>query len=297
MENNNGNDFIKNIESIRPSENDFDFAAPSDLMNSGDEPSEQISVAETDLGNGVQAEMADQGEIVMAEQDEIEPAEQDENEPTDPEESKMTDPEMSETSGEEEIPLLIENVPKTNVKQEIIEWVKDIVIAVAIALLILAFFKPIIIQQESMLDTFQPNDYVITSRQAYTLFGDCKHGDVIVFKSGLLDENGKSKNLIKRIVGLPGDVVEVREDGYVYLNGEKLKETYIKDQGISNQLFGTVYAEVPEGMLFVMGDNRMVSLDSRSADVGFVDQDSIVGKVVLRVLPFSNMGRITNPFE
>ena len=297
MENNNGNDFIKNIESIRPSENDFEFAAPSDLMNSGDEPSEEISVAATDLGNGVQAEMADQGEIVMAEQDEIEPADQDENEPTDPEESKMTDPEMSETSGEEEIPLLIENVPKTNVKQEIIEWVKDIVIAVAIALLILAFFKPIIIQQESMLDTFQPNDYVITSRQAYTLFGDCKHGDVIVFKSGLLDENGKSKNLIKRIVGLPGDVVEVREDGYVYLNGEKLKETYIKDQGISNQLFGTVYAEVPEGMLFVMGDNRMVSLDSRSADVGFVDQDSIVGKVVLRFLPFSNMGRITNPFE
>lgn len=291
MENNNGNDFIKNIESIRPSEDDFEFAAPSELLKEDDESYiyDGEITSETDLSNGVQAEMADQEESVMAEQDE--------NEPTDLEESGMTDQEMSETSGEEEIPLLIENVPKTSVKQEIIEWVKDIVIAVAIALLILAFFKPIIIQQESMLETFQPNDYVITSRQAYTLFGDCKHGDVIVFKSGLLDENGKSKNLIKRIVGLPGDVVEVREDGYVYLNGEKLKETYIKDQGISNQLFGTVYAEVPEGMLFVMGDNRMVSLDSRSADVGFVDQDSIVGKVVLRFLPFSNMERITNPFE
>ena len=71
--------------------------------------------------------------------------------------------------------------------KEALEWIRDIAIAILIAALVLIFFKPIIIQQESMQPNFYSGDYVIVSRQAYNLFGDIEHGDVIVFKSTLLD--------------------------------------------------------------------------------------------------------------
>ena len=100
-------------------------------------------------------------------------------------------------------------------KAEILEWVRDIIVAVIIALIILVFFKPIIIQQESMEPNFYSGDYIVTSRQAYTLFGEPERGDIKVFKTDLQDEDGKNKNLIKRIIGLPGDVVSM-QDGYIY---------------------------------------------------------------------------------
>ena len=115
--------------------------------------------------------------------------------------------------------------------KNILSWIRDILIAVVIAAIILAFFKPIIVQQESMQPNFYAGDYVITSRQAYRLFGDPERGDVIVFKSGLYDENGKQKNLIKRIIGLPGDTVEIKA-GDVYINGELLQEEYVAEQGL-----------------------------------------------------------------
>lgn len=167
--------------------------------------------------------------------------------------------------------------------KELLGWIRDILIAVAIAAVILAFFKPIIIQQQSMEPNFYSGDYIITSRQAYNLFGDPQHGDIIVFKSGLYTDEGEAKNLIKRIIGLPGDTVEII-DGYVYRNGEKIQEDYIKEQGLSGEMEAIT---VPEGELFVLGDNRRVSQDSRSGEVGTISQDTIVGKVVVRVYPFS----------
>lgn len=167
--------------------------------------------------------------------------------------------------------------------KELLGWIRDILIAVAIAAVILAFFKPIIIQQQSMEPNFYSGDYVITSRQAYSLFGDPQRGDIIVFKSDLYTDEGEAKNLIKRIIGLPGDTVEII-DGEVYLNGEMLNEEYIKEPGLSGEMEAIT---VPEGELFVLGDNRRVSQDSRSGAVGTISQDTIVGKVVVRVYPFS----------
>jgi len=167
--------------------------------------------------------------------------------------------------------------------KELLGWIRDILIAVAIAAVILAFFKPIIIQQQSMEPNFYSGDYVITSRQAYNIFGDPQRGDIIVFKSDLYTDEGEAKNLIKRIIGLPGDTVEIIE-GEVYLNGEMLNEEYIKEPGLSGEMEAVT---VPEGELFVMGDNRRVSQDSRSGAVGTISQDTIVGKVVVRVYPFS----------
>ena len=159
--------------------------------------------------------------------------------------------------------------------KNILSWIRDILIAVVIAAIILAFFKPIIVQQESMQPNFYAGDYVITSRQAYRLFGDPERGD----------ENGKQKNLIKRIIGLPGDTVEIKA-GDVYINGELLQEEYVAEQGLSGEMEAVT---VPEGRLFVMGDNRRVSQDSRSAAVGTIDMESIVGKVVIRLYPFSEI--------
>jgi len=167
--------------------------------------------------------------------------------------------------------------------KELLGWIRDILIAVAIAAVILALLKPIIIQQQSMEPNFYSGDYVITSRQAYNIFGDPQRGDIIVFKSDLYTDEGEAKNLIKRIIGLPGDTVEII-DGEVYLNGEMLNEEYIKEPGLSGEMEAVT---VPEGELFVMGDNRRVSQDSRSGAVGTISQDTIVGKVVVRVYPFS----------
>ncbi len=169
--------------------------------------------------------------------------------------------------------------------KNILGWIRDLGIAIVIAIIILIFLKPIIIQQESMQPNFYENDYVITSRQAYNLFGNPKSGDVIVFKSELIDESGKNKYLIKRIIGLPGDEVEIKE-GFVYVNGEKLEEDYIKEQGVSGEM---AKMTVPKNEFFAMGDNRGNSRDSRDPAVGTVKKKDIVGKVVIRLYPFNKI--------
>ena len=169
--------------------------------------------------------------------------------------------------------------------KEALGWIRDIGIALVIAAIILTFFKPIIIQQESMQPTFYSDDYVIISKQAYTLFGDIERGDVIVFKSDLLDGEGNSKHLIKRIIGIPGDTIEIK-NGLVYRNGEKLEEDYVNEKRQSGEMEPII---VEEGKLFVLGDNRRVSQDSRSEEIGQVDQETIVGKVVLRIFPFDKI--------
>ena len=169
--------------------------------------------------------------------------------------------------------------------KNVLEWIKDILIAVVIAALILVFLKPIIVQQQSMEPNFHAGDYLLTSRQAYRFFGDPERGDVIVFRSELVDDEGNEKCLIKRVIGLPGDVVEIKS-GYVYVNGEEINEPYVKEQGISGEMDAVT---VPENELFVMGDNRGVSEDSRSARVGTISEDTIVGKVFVRLYPFNSI--------
>ena len=169
--------------------------------------------------------------------------------------------------------------------KEAMGWVRDIVIAIIIAAIILFFFKPIIIQQESMQPTFYSNDYVVVSKQSYSIFGDIERGDVIVFSSSLLDENGDQKSLIKRVIGLPGDTIEIK-NGYVILNGVTIQEDYLAEQGVSGEM---EQITVDEGKIFVMGDNRAVSQDSRSPEVGQVDQDTVIGKVVLRIFPLDSI--------
>ena len=133
--------------------------------------------------------------------------------------------------------------------------------------------------------TFYSGDYIFISKQAYRLFGEPERGDVIVFRTDMKDENNKDKNLIKRIIGLPGDTVEII-GGYVYLNGKLIDEPYLNEQGISGEMDEVI---VPDGKLFVMGDNRGVSQDSRDVLVGCVDEQNILGKVFVRLYPFNRI--------
>ena len=164
---------------------------------------------------------------------------------------------------------------------------RDIMIAFAIIVVILQFVKPTIVFEHSMENTLHPEDYVFLAKQAY-LVGDIKFGDIVVCESALLDERGVPKNLIKRVIGLPGDLIAIKDDA-VYRNGERLEEPYTKD-GITQGEMAPV--TVPQDAYFLLGDNREISRDSRSAEVGFVTKDKIKGKVFFRLFPISTVGRI-----
>lgn len=170
-------------------------------------------------------------------------------------------------------------------KKELLAWLRDICIAALIALIILSLFKPIIIQQHSMEPNFYSGDYVIAFKQAYKLNSAPERGDIIVFHSELKDSKGRDKNLIKRVIAVGGETVEIR-DGYVYVNGEMIDEPYVLEQGVSGDMAATV---VPEDSLFCCGDNREVSVDSRKEEVGFVSKDQIVGRVIIRLFPFKSI--------
>ena len=165
------------------------------------------------------------------------------------------------------------------------ELLIDIIIAALIACGILFFIRPTIVKQTSMLPTFVEGDYLITYKRAYS-HKEPSRGDVIIFESQLTDESGKSKLLIKRVIGLPGEAISIH-DGMVYINGEAYEEDYLNDGYTPGEL---VDYTVPEDHFFCMGDNRAVSIDSRSADVGPIARDAIKGKVVLRLYPFSKFG-------
>lgn len=178
-------------------------------------------------------------------------------------------------------------------KKLILEWVKDIIIAVVIAVVIIQFIKPTIVKESSMEPNFYANNYLFISKMSYKFGKTPQKGDVIVFRSNLLTENGKKKLLIKRVIGVAGDRIDIR-DGKVYINGKVDKATYTMSGYTSGSIEGLT---VPKGKLFCMGDNREVSIDSRYEEVGCVSVNKVVGKAVFRLFPISKMGVIRNPYN
>ncbi len=171
------------------------------------------------------------------------------------------------------------------------EWACSLVYAVLIMLgLNLFVFRPITVTGESMCNTLQDQDKIITTDFFYTP----DHGDIVVVQANELvnDDTGMyGEAIIKRVIALEGDTIRFDfEQGEVYLNGELLDEDYIA-QPTHLRLPGWTESGVdyvvPEHCVFVMGDNRNRSRDSRDLEaVGFVDRDLIMGKAVLRVYPF-----------
>ncbi|HEY7676018.1 MAG TPA: signal peptidase I [Candidatus Methylomirabilis sp.] len=160
------------------------------------------------------------------------------------------------------------------------ELVETIVLALVLAMIIKTFvIQAFKIPSGSMLNTLQIGDHILVNKFIYR-FADPTRGDIIVF----LYPEDESRDFIKRIIGLPGDTLEVR-DRVVYINGKPLKEAYTIFQGAGG--FGNPHTpfenfpptHVPEGKYFMMGDNRDSSMDSRAW--GFLDRSKIRGKALI----------------
>jgi signal peptidase I len=169
----------------------------------------------------------------------------------------------------------------------IIEWAAVIGGALLVALVVRstvaqAFWIP----SPSMEPTLQEGDRVLVNKLSYRLH-DVHRGDIVVFErppgSGNPEED--IPDLIKRVIGLPGDFIEARADGSVYINGQRLEEPYLAS---GTRTANLERQAVPEGHVFVMGDNRGNSSDSR--DFGAIDEDLIVGRAFLRIWPLGDVG-------
>lgn len=166
----------------------------------------------------------------------------------------------------------------------------DMVIATVLAAAILFFIRPTIVNGESMENTLHNGDYLIMARKAYSKH-DPEKGDIVIVKSALTDyESGKHKLIVKRVIGVPGDKIAIRNNN-LYLNDQNYNEEYIKD-GITPAVDIPEDGNsviVPDGCYYVLGDNRCNSTDSRSSEVGFISRSDIKGKVVVRLYPFSKI--------
>lgn len=168
--------------------------------------------------------------------------------------------------------------------RNMVEWVAIVVGALVVALvvktfLIQAFFIPSL----SMYPTLDKGDRVLVNKLSYKLH-DVHRGDLVVFERPPGQPASEIKDLIKRVVGLPGDEIEAR-NGTVYVDGKKLDEPYLVDGVTTDNL---PRQTVPDGEVFVMGDNRGDSADSRV--FGPIDEDSIVGRAFIRVWPVPDIG-------
>ncbi len=173
-------------------------------------------------------------------------------------------------------------------KDEIIEWIKTIILSIVIALIITTFIKPTIVKNYSMVPTLDENNFLIVNRFLYNR-GTPKRGDIVVFKSPLKTENGKEKLLIKRVIALPGEEIIIN-NGQVLIDGVKLEESYLTD----DYTIGEVDMVIPDKKFFAMGDNRSNSLDSRDHILGLIDMDDIIGKAFFRLYPFNRIGFLDN---
>lgn len=202
--------------------------------------------------------------------------------------------------------------------KEIFEWIYCIVIAIVLALLVRYYVgTPTVVQMTSMVPTFEEGDRLILNKLAITLNSEFKRGEVITLEAPSSEYSSAAeadqsnpiakyenepttlfekftyyvldigkKSYIKRIIALPGEQVLI-ENGNVYIDGQLLKETYL-DPNVKtpNHIFSNF--TVPEGYLFVMGDNRAGSKDSR--EFGCIPMSKVESKVLLRFWPFDKFG-------
>ena len=168
----------------------------------------------------------------------------------------------------------------TYYRQALRGTISVLVVVAAVAVLIATLFLPILqISGDSMSPTLEHNEIVILLKTK-----KFDRGDLIGFYY-------QGKILLKRVVALPGDEVAIDADGNVYVNGELLEEPYVTDKSLGDCDLEFPYKVQGTGY-FVLGDRRSNSVDSRNSAIGAVSQENIIGKVFIRVWPFSRLGLV-----
>lgn len=167
------------------------------------------------------------------------------------------------------------------------EWIQCLIAALAACVVLFLFFVQVIdVKGSSMNPTLWNGDKMLVSG----LFYQPKTGDVVVFKK---DEYSDQKALVKRIIATEGQEINIDFDnGIVYIDGEAIEEDYINDL-TKTKLDFIGPKTVPEGCVFVMGDNRNASTDSRKAEIGMVDKRLILGRVYMVLFPIDAFGPVS----
>ena len=176
--------------------------------------------------------------------------------------------------------------PEVQARREAYDWIQSLISALLICVLVFVFVIRIMdVNGSSMVPTLKNGDKVLVSGLLY----EPDRGDIVVFKKDSYNDN---KALVKRVIAVAGDTVNIDFDnGIVYVNGEAIEEAYL-DGSTNNKLDFIGPQTVPENCLFVMGDNRNASTDSRDKRIGMVDKRLVIGKVLLVVYPFSDFGGV-----
>lgn len=163
-------------------------------------------------------------------------------------------------------------------RKGLVKTVGILLVVAAVAVLILTFLFPVVqVYGDSMQTTLYENDVIIALKTP-----DINRGDVIAFWY-------KNKILVKRVVAMPGEWIDIDKEGNVYIDDDLLEEPYVQQTAFGECNITLPY-QVPGGRLFVIGDNRGVSVDSRSSLVGCVAAEQIIGKMVFRIWPLEKIG-------
>ena len=190
-------------------------------------------------------------------------------------EEKITKPTLEELKKE---------LKRVNNKKEYRKVLRNslivVIVVAALAVLISSFFVTVLkVTGDSMTPTMDTGDIVIAQNS-----GEFEPGDLLAFYYN-------NKVLVKRVLGSPGDWINIDENGIVSVNGVEIEEDYVSDRSLEPTDITFPY-QVPENRFFVLGDHRNVSIDSRSTVVGCVTREQLIGKVVFRVFPFAKFGSL-----
>ncbi len=182
---------------------------------------------------------------------------------------------------------------------DVMEIVETMLVSVFVVLLVFTYLaRPVTVEGRSMVPTLNDQDKLVMLRMLYTP----KQGDIVVVdnhRGNVFDAEGNvvasgrslNENIIKRVIAVAGQTVNVDERaGEVYVDGEALHENYINERTLTNDGAFIYPITIPEGYVFVMGDNRNKSTDSRSSCVGLVSEEDVLGNAYFRYYPITDIG-------